>query len=123
MDAQDNGQERDPSHGYKTPTYRASVRRRVPVDEPEGHERYPSGQSQLHESQFVDDEADEVEEEGSDDVPDGEDLAEFFGDIDVMAQISICRAYANYLSAKQRGSGRPDGRRRAAGPYKKARKY
>jgi len=32
----------------------------------------------------------------------GGDLAEFFGDIDIPQQISICRAYASYLAAQSR---------------------
>lgn len=32
----------------------------------------------------------------------GGDLAEFFGDLDIPQQISICRAYASYLAAQSR---------------------
>lgn len=94
--------------------FTATVQRRPAGKEPLKRQR---SYRDLSHSQFVHAEADvdddveegsepEQDEEEGEDLPSGDDLAEFFGDLPEEAQIAICRTYANYLSARARAAGR-----------------
>lgn len=122
---------------FNSEKFHASVRKRVPVDEPEfgdpdgrdGGSQEPEQDSMPHpllrSGAFIEHEAEEDDVESPDDeddeaeTPTSQDLADFFGPLEPYQQIAICRTYANYLSAMLRGHGKASGQRRQPMTYKK----